>query len=63
MVHNLLMLNFSVRQSNRFFLHDLFYLLCAILGFNFRGLVATAATAATTAAGIKKYDHIILPSR
>ena len=51
MLHNLLMLYLAVRQSYRFFLHDFFYLLLAIVSSISDSFIATAATAP---AGIKK---------
>ena len=58
MLHNLLMLYLAVRQSNRFFLHDILHLLLAIVGSISDSFIATAASA-----GIKEHHGVSIRSR
>ena len=59
MLHNLLMLYLAIRQSNRFFLHDILHLLLAIVGSIGNNFAATAASAS----GIKEHYGISIRSR
>ena len=61
MLHNLLMLYLAVRQSNHFFLHDVFYLLFLA----FAGSISDSfiAASAASASGIKEHYGISIRSR
>ena len=60
-LHNLLMLYLAVRQSYRFFLYDVFYLLfLAIVGSISDSFIATAASSAS---GIKEHYGVSIRNR
>ena len=59
MLHNLFMLYLAVRQSNRFFFHNVFYLLFAIVSSISDSFIAATASAA----GIKEHNGVSIRSR